>query len=199
MHREDNSKYLLFIEPSEDSKSIVPTEDKYVTFLENLLKVSPTGASSYDDLSDMGGSFLKGSEYKGFHRTACGEFSSNCEHLLPQGFITNSLAAFYLKWYRDSIPAIEMAKVTQLYDFANPPLKDLETALPNKPKTFKYSLKTKDGEVLLQTLFKIGNENHSIPDDWASDEKSLKFLIDYKKTFFDENFDISFEESDTLD
>ena len=36
---------------------------------------------------------------------------------VKNGMITNSLAPFYLKWYRFSIPESEMMKVKELQDF----------------------------------------------------------------------------------
>jgi hypothetical protein len=49
--------------------------------------------------------------------TECGERSSNKDYLLENGMITNSLASFYLRWYRFDIPEIEMNKVHELVKF----------------------------------------------------------------------------------
>lgn len=51
---------------------------------------------------------------KGFHRTDCGQSSDNCNHVIKGGYITNSLAAFYLRWYRNSISDHDMVIIRQL-------------------------------------------------------------------------------------
>ena len=141
MHREDNSKYLLYIEPSANDKLKEPINDELVQIMELALSKAKVGTASYDKLEDMGDgyefkwparmavsfagddrkrlvpSFREGGAYKGFHGTGCGERSSNRDYLLENGMITNSLAPFYLKWYRYSIPESEMKKVEQLINF----------------------------------------------------------------------------------
>lgn len=113
MHREDNSKYLLYIEPTKDQKSAEPNEDGLADILENLIKTAKSGAAWYRSLDDEG-TFNEGNAYRGFHMTDCGERSSNCDYLLENGMITNSLAPFYLRWYREAIPETEMNKINQL-------------------------------------------------------------------------------------
>jgi hypothetical protein len=131
MHREDNSKYLLYIEPKVNEKLTEPINDELVECMEMALSKSQKGAARYSDINDMGDgfdwnhngqirkvpSFSNRSAYKGSHRTECGERSSNCDYLLENGMITNSLAPFYLKWYRYSIPVSEMIKVEMLLEF----------------------------------------------------------------------------------
>lgn len=131
MHREDNSKYLLYIEPSANDKVKEPINDELVQIMELALSKAKVGTASYSKLEDMGDgyefewnnqkrlvpSFREGGAYKGFHGTQCGERSSNRDYLLENGMITNSLAPFYLKWYRYSIPESEMKKVEQLINF----------------------------------------------------------------------------------
>jgi hypothetical protein len=127
MHREDNSKYLLYIEPSTADKLKEPINDDLTQMMEMALSKAERGAANYSKLEDLGDgyngqtkripSFRKGSSYRGTHRTECGEGSSNCDFLLENGMITNSLATFYLKWYRYSIPEIEMKKVLELQKF----------------------------------------------------------------------------------
>lgn len=96
MHREDNSKYLLYIEPKKEEKSKIPIDDH---------------------LKNNMGRFRSGSGFKGFHTTDCGEKSTGHDYLLENGMITNSLSIFYLKWYRQSIPQSEMEKLNQLVKF----------------------------------------------------------------------------------
>ena len=117
MHREDNSKFLLYIELDKDMKSFEPLEDELVEMMEKALKKAKRGTAGYSHLDNDGSNFREGSGYKGSHVTDCGERSSNTDYLLENGMITNSLAAFYLRWYRDYIPASEMEKVMALKEF----------------------------------------------------------------------------------
>ncbi len=131
MHREDNSKYLLYIEPSAYDKLKEPVNDELVELMEMALSKSKSGAAQYSKIEDTGDgydwthngqtrrvpSFRENSMYKGRHRTDCGESSTNCDYLLENGMITNSLAPFYLKWYRYSIPETEMNKILKLQKF----------------------------------------------------------------------------------
>jgi len=131
MHREDNSKYVLYIEPKKEDKLSEPINDELTQIMEMSLSKAKKGAANYSKLEDMGDgydweyngqskrvpSFREGTAYRGSHRTECGERSSNCDFLLENGMITNSLAPFYLKWYRYSIPEIEMKKVLELQKF----------------------------------------------------------------------------------
>ena len=136
MHREDNSKYLLYIEPKAEDRLKEPIDDNLTKMMEMALSKAKKGSSNYSDLKDMGDGFdwvmqgvkYKGetrrvpsfndrSAYRGYHRTECGKSSSNCDYLLENGMITNSLAPYYLKWYRYSIPETEMKKVLELEKF----------------------------------------------------------------------------------
>jgi hypothetical protein len=136
MHREDNSKYLLYIEPKAIDKLKEPINDELVEIMELALSKAKVGVASYSKLEDMGDvyefewndpkngtqkrlvpSFSEDGAYRGSHRTECGERSSNKDYLLENGMITNSLAPFYLKWYRFAISESEMRKVEQLVNF----------------------------------------------------------------------------------
>lgn len=118
MHREDNSKFMLYIEPKASEKLQKPIEDGLTRIMERALKLAKTGTANYSNIEDSGeSSFNEGSGFRGVHRTECGETSENHEYLLENGYITNSLAPFYLKWYRNSIPETEMKKVMELVDF----------------------------------------------------------------------------------
>jgi hypothetical protein len=113
MHREDDSLYLLYIEPTKEQKSQEPVEDELVILMELALSESERGISPYSNLDDKGG-FRAGDSWKGWHTTDCGETSGNNDYQLKNGMITNSLAPFYLRWYRDAIPQTEMNKIEQL-------------------------------------------------------------------------------------
>lgn len=114
MHRNDNSKYLLYIEPKASEKLQNPIEDELTQLMEMALSKAKEGGANYSDLKDIGDSFHEGGAWRGTHRTECGEKSSNCDFLLENGMITNSLAPFYLKWYRYSIPENDMKKIEEL-------------------------------------------------------------------------------------
>ena len=113
MHREDDSLYLLYIEPTKEQKSQEPVEDELVSLMEKALSESERGYSPYSNLEDRG-DFRSGGGWRGWHTTDCGETSGNNDYLLKNGMITNSLAPFYLRWYRDAIPETEMNKIEQL-------------------------------------------------------------------------------------
>lgn len=116
MHREDNTKYLLYIEPKKQDKLSEPINDDLTSMMEMALSKSKKGAARYGDKNDTG-TFRIGSGYKGVHQTECGQRSSSRDFLLENGMITNSLAPFYLRWYRYSIPESEMNKVVELQKF----------------------------------------------------------------------------------
>ena len=122
MHREDTSLYLLYIEPKLEDKLQEPIEDELVSLVEMALSKAKKGASFYNNkhnngLIDGRPAFSEGVAFKGVHRTLCGEISNNCDYLLENYMITNSLAPFYLRWYRNSIPESEMIKLKKLQDF----------------------------------------------------------------------------------
>lgn len=116
MHRIDNSKYLLYIEPKVEEKLSTPIDDKLTQLMEMAIGKSEIGTALYSKLDDNG-TFRGGPGYRGFHSTKCGMRSSNKDYKLENGMITNSLAPFYLKWYRYSIPESEMNKVIELQSF----------------------------------------------------------------------------------
>lgn len=91
---------LLFIEPKEKDKLSKPINDE----LTELMEMALLNAKVCE-------------RYKGWHRTDCGEKSSACNYRLENGMKTNSLAPFYLRWYRYSIPESEMLKLKELETF----------------------------------------------------------------------------------
>ncbi len=118
MHREDNSKFLLYIEPDATDKLKEPIEDDMTKLIDFALSKAKSGVANYSS-KDQPESFSEGSAFKGVHRTSCGEISSNNDYLLENGMIVNSLAPFYVRWYRDSIPTSDLNKIEQLKDFYN--------------------------------------------------------------------------------
>lgn len=118
MNRNDKSKYLLYIEPDIKDKLETPIEDNITSLVEMALSKAEKGTARYSNLSDNG-TFRGGCGYKGSHRTDCGVRSTNVDYLLENGMITNSLAPFYVKWYRYSIPENDMNKIRELAEFYN--------------------------------------------------------------------------------
>jgi hypothetical protein len=66
MHRQDNSKYLLFIEPKIEDKLKTPINDDLVELMKMALSKASEGTSNYSSLEDFG-SFRTGSGFKGVH------------------------------------------------------------------------------------------------------------------------------------
>ena len=118
MNRDDKSKYLLYIEPNPLTKSKEPLNDSMTKLLEMALKKSKEGTGHYSSLDDDG-TFNEGWGYKGVHRTPCGAVSSNCDYLLENGLITNSLAPYYVMWFRDSIGENDLNKIKELARYYN--------------------------------------------------------------------------------
>lgn len=116
MHRIDDSKFLLFIEPKKEDKLTNPIDDNLTSIMKHALEKAKHGASTYSNLGTEA-QFQIGGAWKGIHYTDCGERSENYEYLLENGMITNSLAVFYLQYYRRSIPGTEMKKVLELAEF----------------------------------------------------------------------------------
>lgn len=116
MHRTDNTRFLLYIEPKAEDKSEEPVEDEYVEIMEQALSEAKVGTANYDDLNNKP-SFEEGGGYIGFHTTDCDVKSDNHDYLLKNGMVTNSLAPFYLRHYRDFIPYRELIKVKELVEF----------------------------------------------------------------------------------
>lgn len=115
MHREDNSKFLLFIEPGRADKSDEPVNDEWTDMIEELLKTAKKGTSDYDILApgaDHG--FDEGNAWRGMHSGPDGMMSSNKEYLLPGGYITNSLAPHYLRYYRKRISDFDWKKLEDI-------------------------------------------------------------------------------------
>ena len=116
MHREDASRYLLYIEPDKSFKSEHSVDDDITDIMEFALFESITGSSGYSNL-ECAGKFTPRNGYRGVHHTDCGVRSSNTDYLLKNGMITNSLCVYYLRHYRDVIPRSEMDKVDKLVRF----------------------------------------------------------------------------------
>jgi chromate transport protein ChrA len=61
-------------------------------------------------------------------------------------------------------------------------------------KDFKYTLKSKSGKVLLESVVVFGNKSKPFPKDWGNDVYANIALSNYKEKFIESNFDIEIEE-----
>ncbi len=113
MHRSDNSLYLLYIEPKKEEKLTHPINDMLTQAMQIAIQLSISGAANYHNV-ECNGKFYHGIGYMGFHVTKCDQWSDNHDYLLKSGHITNSLATFYLQWYRNSIPKTEWSKLADV-------------------------------------------------------------------------------------
>ena len=134
MHRTDNTRFLLFIEPPASEKLVVPVNDESTRIMKFALSEAQTGTSNYSFL-DEEPRFRQGPGYKGYHVTECGTRSIGVDDLLENGMITNDLATFYLQYYRNSIPQSEMNKMAELVSYYKRKYKDkpeiLEKEIPD--------------------------------------------------------------------
>lgn len=58
--------------------------------------------------------FVSGSGFKGYHTTDFGKASTGYDYLVKNGIMTNSLAAFFMQYYRDSITETEIKKANDV-------------------------------------------------------------------------------------
>jgi len=62
-------------------------------------------------------------------------------------------------------------------------------------KDFKYTLKSKDGKILLQEIVTFGSKERPFPEDWKENPMIQIALLDYKETLIKNNFDILVDEN----
>lgn len=116
MHRDDKSQYMLFIEPPVSEKQYNPEMEQTAKILEKALESATQGYSKYDNLADQG-KFTQSAGYRGFHRTACGERSTNRDYFIKDcELITNSLAPFYVRYYSKSIQPNDWEKINKVVE-----------------------------------------------------------------------------------
>ncbi len=138
MKRDDDSIFLLWLEPRASEKLKEPVNDELTALMERALSHAREGTSDYSDDTHIDaekliqgnpaiksevdrlrkiGFFSERYSYGGVHITECGQKSTNVDYMLVNGMITNSLAIFYLRWYRNSIPENDMIKLQKLKEF----------------------------------------------------------------------------------
>lgn len=116
MHRNDDSVFLLYIEPNKNEKCIEPFLDNITSLMVYAFSKSKKGSANYSVIDDAA-VFRLNSGYKGRHTTDCSEESDNHDYLLENGLIVNSLCIFYIKYYRNSIPFNDWIKIKKLADY----------------------------------------------------------------------------------
>jgi hypothetical protein len=121
---------ILFIEPKNDA-SKTGIRDNYTLEMEKILKqVMEEAKSGYDN--ELGwskngkygsvskdGVFTPNISYMGVHTCICGVKSHSRDYLLPNGYVTNSLAVHYLEFHRAEIPEEEFDKIRKLLQMTN--------------------------------------------------------------------------------
>lgn len=119
MDRTASKKFLLYIEPELNQKSKQPIDDELTAFMMKVLFDAKRGTADYSDPENPTSEpvFNENDSWRGTHRTPCGNYSDSQDYKLLNGMFTNSLAPFYLRWYRDTIPETEMQKIRDLHDF----------------------------------------------------------------------------------
>ena len=122
MHRDDDSRFLLFIEPTIEQRSEIPMDDEYVQLMRMVVNDAQFCVSNYDEPGvpevktriRRDGAPLR---YKGVH-TNCDDIqSANYDLLLPNGMVTNTLCIHYLRFYRVAIPISDWKKLEELQRF----------------------------------------------------------------------------------
>jgi hypothetical protein len=66
-------------------------------------------------------------------------------------------------------------------------------------KDFKYTIRTKKGRIVAQSIVCFGTKNKPFPKDWKENGMAQMSIFDYKETFIKETFDVSVEEGNELD
>lgn len=102
MH-DTSDQYFLQIEPDRDAKPCGPIDDDITKAVKYILSCAEAGT-----------------RYRGFHVTKCGQASGSQDLILPNGMITNSLALYYIRFYRHAIPEEEFKKIADIREKIDP-------------------------------------------------------------------------------
>jgi len=111
MHRNDDSNYFLYIEPSIKEKSIEPIDDVYTEAIQWAFDAAESGSAYYSNLNDRGHAFSIGCGWRGIHQNCDDAYSSSNDYRLSNGYITNSLCVHYVRWFRNSIQGHNLEKL----------------------------------------------------------------------------------------
>ncbi len=119
MDRTQSKLFLLYLTVTLEQKAKTPINDAYTAFMMSVLSDAKRGTADYSDPENPTSEpvFNEGDYWRGTHQTPCKNYSDNQDYKLLNGMFTNSLAPFYLRWYRDAIPETEMQKIKDLHDF----------------------------------------------------------------------------------
>jgi len=131
MIRDDDSRYLLYMEPKKEDRDVEPINDKLTRLMKLALNRAIPGVSNYSNRTtkdleeskkehpELDFEFSKDCSYKGFHISDDGELSSAHDYLLENNLITNSLCVYYVRYYRNSICKNDWIKLKRLANFYN--------------------------------------------------------------------------------
>lgn len=61
-------------------------------------------------------------------------------------------------------------------------------------KDFKFSIKTKEGKVLIEEVVTFGSKEKPFPKDWEEQSSVISSIWDYKKTMIDKYLDVEIED-----
>jgi len=115
MHREDDSNFLLYMEPKNPKQDYI--DDELTETIKKAFEKSKSGIAYYSNLKDNG-EFTEGrGGWRGWHVCGCGECGGNKEYLLENGMITNYLCVHYVAEHRDEIPKSELLKLKKLVEY----------------------------------------------------------------------------------
>lgn len=119
MNRTESKLFLLYIEPDIRQKSAQPVDDEWTHFMARAVNEGKVGIADYSDPENPTSEpiFYENDRWRGTHRTPCGNYSDDQDRKLMNGMFTNSLAPFYLRWYRSAISEAEWQKIRDLHDF----------------------------------------------------------------------------------
>jgi len=126
MHRNDTSKFLLYIEPKKKEKLRDPINDELTKLMELAFSKAKCGLANYSKINET--EVFRNDGWRGCHTTDCGyKDHDNNDYLLENGMITNSMCVFYVKRYRCSIHKNDWKKLVELGKFY-----DIDIQLPDK-------------------------------------------------------------------
>ena len=70
--------------------------------------------------------------------------------------------------------------------------------MSNDTRNFRYTIRTKDGKIIAQTIVTFGSKSDPFPEDWLTSARAQIALHDYKQKMFERLFDITVEESSEI-